>query len=91
MGEEDLMNRSTHSCWLTCLSTKGSVYQISVDHFNELRDSEYCWKQIKQHANSKEIRRHQTYIKGKPRNFISEERLLPLSPTIERLPHRFEH
>ena len=55
LGEEDLLKRESYSCTLTCHSPKGTLYKISSEMFELLRQNEPSWDQIAIQAKIKEF------------------------------------
>ena len=78
LGEEDIFARSKYSCTCRCISSTGSVYELSREEFIKLKSSEQSWLAIMEKIIQKECRAQATHLNGEPRNFdkeIAEEEL----------------
>ena len=54
IGEEDIVNRKAHSSTIKCVSTKGSLYRIDLEHFQHFKNSKESWDQILKQVVKKE-------------------------------------
>ena len=66
LGEEDCFSREVYSCALKCYSTKGTLFEMPIDAFMNLRNFENSWLAVLEKIVQKEHRIHATHLTNKP-------------------------
>jgi hypothetical protein len=66
LGEEDCFSREAYSCALRCYSTKGTLFEMPVEAFMNLRNFETSWLAVLEKIVQKEHRIHATHLTNKP-------------------------
>ena len=70
LGEEDAYSRNHYTSMVKCYSAKGTLYEISAEHFMNLKNQEHSWLAVMEKIMQKEMRLHAVHLNSKPINFI---------------------